>query len=102
VGRDEAFEEAYKAMATRLEKRARNKGREGDRLNNPLSATLTTTGGGKSFFLDELGTLREEDLEAFCVNSEMKEILLHSVSYDILNRCVGGCLTCIGCRANYI
>jgi hypothetical protein len=84
VGRDAAFEGAYKAMATRLEKRTKNKGREGDRLNNPLPATLTTTGGGKSFFLDEFGALHDADLENFCSNPEMKKILQNSVSYSII------------------
>lgn len=77
-------------MADRWEARAKNGEKSGDRLNNPLAATLTTTGGGKSFFLDELGALREEDLKMFCAHPEMKKILLQSVSYhDILKRVKG-------------
>ncbi len=55
----------------------------GERLNNPLAATVATTGGGKSFFLDELGALRKEDLE-MCDSLHMKEILNNSVSYSNL------------------
>lgn len=72
-------------MADRLEARAKDTENSGDRLSNPLAPTMATTGGGNSFFLDELGALHEEDLEAFCVPPDIKEILLHSVSYHILN-----------------
>ncbi len=82
MGRDEAFEETFKAMATRLEERAKNKGLEGDRLNNPLPAILATTGGGKSFHLDELGALYHTDLDKFCSNPELRGILKGSVSYS--------------------
>lgn len=41
-----------------------------------MPATLTTTGGGKSFFLDELAALRKEDLDMiFGDLEEMKKIL---------------------------
>lgn len=87
MGRDEAFKEVYEVMATRLEQRMKNKGHEGNRRNNPLPVTLTTTGGGKSFFLDELGALNPADLEKFCSNQALKEILLNSVYYNNNNNC---------------
>ena len=70
-------------MATRLELRAKTTYREHRhlRFNNPLAATLTTPGGGKSFFLDELAALHDDDLEKLCSDhQELKEILQNSVS----------------------
>lgn len=79
MGRDEALQSAYDAMATRLENRAKNPLTENDRQHNPLPATLTTTGGGKSFFLDELGALHEKDL-ALCKDENMRKVLQNSLS----------------------
>lgn len=81
MGRDEAFRETFNAMAARLEERGKHKTSEGDRLNNPLPAILATTGGGKSFHFDEFGELSPADLDEFCSNSELREILKNSVSY---------------------
>lgn len=72
-------------MTTRLEARAKARAthaEEAERRNNPLAATVATTGGGKSFFLDELGALHKTDLD-MCVNPEMKQILNNSVSYTM-------------------
>lgn len=41
-----------------------------------MAATLTTTGGGKSFYLDELAALRPEDLKLCEDLNAMKEIFL--------------------------
>ncbi len=42
-----------------------------------MPAALTTTGGGKSFYLDELAALRPEDLDMIFGDLEvMKQILL--------------------------
>lgn len=81
MGRDEAFRDTFNAMAVRLEERAKHKTSEGDRLNNPLPAILATTGGGKSFHFDELGALAHADLDKYCSNSELRDILKSSVSY---------------------
>lgn len=99
MGCDETLGAAYKVMATRFEKRVKNKETKWDRLNNPLPATLTTTGGGKSFFLDEFGALNPADLN-FCSNPDMREILQNSVSYNN-NKC-GDCLTSAGCCVDHI
>ncbi len=80
MGRNEALQSVYAAMATRFENRAKNPKTEVDRQRNPLPATLATTGGGKSFFLDEVGALRPEDLE-LCGHEGMKKILQNSVSF---------------------
>jgi hypothetical protein len=41
-----------------------------------MAATFSTTGGGKSFYLDELAALRPEDLEMiFGDLEEMKKVL---------------------------
>jgi hypothetical protein len=79
VGRNEAFQIANDAMATRLRNRAENPKTATDRQHNPLPATLTTTGGGNSFFLDELGALSEKDL-AMCKDENMRKVLQNSVS----------------------
>lgn len=80
VGREDAIRDAYAAMASRLRQREqpRPKGRHA-RLSNPLPATWATTGGGKTFFLDELGALHPEDL-ALCQDEGMKTILQNTVS----------------------
>jgi hypothetical protein len=80
VGRDDSLRSAYAAFTQR--KDLRTKGLAHDRQRNHLPATITTTGGGKSFFLDELGALREEDLQ-LCEDLEMREILSNSVSLQI-------------------
>lgn len=96
---------AVAAFAYRLHERRR--GTQHDRQRNPMPATLTTTGGGKSFFLDELGALHPEDLDMIFrdleamkqtmltfpngvdvkvlpeIMQEMKEILQNSVSLRI-------------------
>jgi hypothetical protein len=77
VGRDDALQSAYAAMTARL--RLRKRRTKYDRQRNPLPATWATTGGGKSFFLDELGALRPEDLE-LCEDKTMKKILQNTVS----------------------
>ncbi len=75
VGRNDAMRMAVAAFACRLYERSRGTGH--DRQRNPMAATLTTTGGGKSFYLDELAALRPEDLEmVFGDLEEMKRILL--------------------------
>ena len=81
MGRDGAMREAYDVMATRLKNRMADKSTQKNRLSNPLAATLSTTGGGKSFFLDELGALRHGDLQNLCAHEGMREILKNSVSY---------------------
>jgi hypothetical protein len=100
VGRDSSLQSAYATMTTRLHLRqtvssqdqqqssqdqqqsGQDQQRSGqDRQNNPLPATWATTGGGKSFFLDELGALRLEDLE-LCKDTEMKTILQNTVSLE--------------------
>ena len=63
----------FAAFAARLYKRTR--GTRHDRQRNPLPATLTTTGGGKSFFLDECAALRPEDLEMCEDLAEMEKIV---------------------------
>jgi hypothetical protein len=82
VGRDAAMKRTYDVMAIRLEKRLKNKGKERDRQNNPLPSILATAGEGKSFHLDELGALSPADLDAFCSNLELRDILKNSVSYS--------------------
>ena len=84
MGRDEAMKEVYKVMATRLEERAwskENNRSAANRQNNPLAVTLATPGSGKSFFLDELGALRYDDLEKLCSDEGLRRILQNSVSY---------------------
>ena len=63
--------------------RASFPGFEAFRHNNPLIATLTTTGGGKSRNLDEVGALHAEDLRALCADPQMREILLNSVAVSV-------------------
>jgi hypothetical protein len=82
LGRTDAFKSAYAAMAQRRQLRAKNLGNPADRLFNPLPATLATTGGGKSFFLTEIGELRPKDL-LLCEDEEMREILQNSVAVSI-------------------
>jgi len=78
VGRDETLKFTYNVITTRMKQRAASSIKS-DRLNNPLLATLATTGGGKSFFLDELSKLCPEDL-AICEDETMRKILQNSVS----------------------
>lgn len=85
VGRQDAFKEAYAAMAERLHLRAENPTMVKERQNNPLPATIATTGGGKSFFLDEIGSLREEDLQ-LCEDPAMRGILTHTQYLSSTNR----------------
>ena len=85
MGRDKALKAAYAGMATRLENRATMPKSTTDTKNNPLVATLCTTGGGKSFFLDELGALHKRDLN-LCENLELRDILKNSVSPIIKGR----------------
>lgn len=66
---------AAAAFALRLYNRTRRTENTHDQQQNPLPATLTTTGGGKSFFLDELGALRPEDLEMLDDLAEMEKIV---------------------------
>jgi hypothetical protein len=40
-------------------------------------------GGGKSFFLDQLGNLNHDDINQFCSHPEMKTILKNSVAVAI-------------------
>ena len=61
MGRDSAMRTAVAAFACRLYQQTRGTGH--DQQRNPMAAMLTTTGGGKSFFLDELAELRPEDLD---------------------------------------
>jgi len=53
-----------------------------DRLENPLISTLTTTGGGKSFFLQELAALHPHDLK-LCEDQETRDVLWNSVAVTI-------------------
>lgn len=80
MARQDVLRDAYRAFAARLQRRAKNhKDGTHDRLSNPLPTVWATTGGGKSFFLDELGALRPEDLE-LCEDKDMKTILQNTVS----------------------
>lgn len=65
---------AIAAFASRIYERS--KGSEDNWQRNPLPATLATTGGGRSFFMDELAALRPEDLEMYGDLEEMTKILL--------------------------
>ncbi len=78
VGREEAMRETFTAFTKRKNLRATNKSTT-DRLSNPLPATITTTGGGKSRFLDELAALHTDDLE-LCKDATMRGYLKNSVS----------------------
>jgi hypothetical protein len=80
VGLDAAMKHAYAAMSTRLEQRAAMPDSIHDTKNNPLPVTSIPPGGGKSFFLDQLGALHQRDLEEFCDNTELRTILRNSVS----------------------
>ncbi len=73
----------YSAIAERINERAQFPGSENNRLRNPLPATLTTTGGGKSRHLDEVGALLPGDLHDLCKDSKLREILCNSVSVSV-------------------
>ncbi len=74
MDRDDSMRRAVAAFACRLYERTR--GTPHDRQQNPLPVTLTTTGGGKSFFLDELAALQPGDLKMYEDYDEMSKILL--------------------------
>jgi len=75
-GRDKQMEMVYDCFSTRY--RDRGKINSQDRFSNPLAAIHSVSGGGKSFFLDELANLKPEDLNKLCKDEEMRKILQHS------------------------
>lgn len=83
VDRDDALRATYAGMAKRLTLRAEAPMHSENRLKNPLVGTLTTTGGGKSFFLDELGALHPGDLHKLCENEELRNILEDSIAVPV-------------------
>jgi hypothetical protein len=54
-------------------------------VRTPMIAMAAAPGGGKSFFLDELGELRDADISNFCANKslqdDLKSALVLKVSY---------------------
>jgi len=91
IDRDEALAKAYAYMAERHTLRqkeiakAKTEKRDpkiNDRQFNPLIATQATTGGGKSYYLDELGALHSSDL-ALCSDPETKSALQNTVTVAI-------------------
>lgn len=78
MGRQDALQAAYAAFTTRLN--LRKAARISNRLSNPLPAVWATTGGGKSYFLDQVGELLHEDI-SLCQDKDMQAILHKSVSF---------------------
>jgi len=76
VGLEESLIATYAAFAKRL--RARREAAAdafvasaAERQNNPLVALQSAPGGGKSFFLDQLAELNEDDLRRYCEGAEL-------------------------------
>jgi hypothetical protein len=78
-GRDEGLRKVYTEFAERRTcwldspEGAKSKG------NNPLLALQAAPGGGKSFFLDALANITEEDLDRLCANVRMRGVMRGSV-----------------------
>ncbi|PKK47022.1 hypothetical protein RhiirC2_803723 [Rhizophagus irregularis] len=67
-GQEESFYEAYKYILDqyfKVQLARDNKLDLNDRIFYPLFALQFASGGGKSYFLDEFASLKNEDLDSF-------------------------------------
>jgi hypothetical protein len=58
----------------------------------PIIATIAAPGGGKSYFLDEVGAVREEDVDKFCKSKwaqSLKSSLVIKISFNGFSNLAG-------------
>ena len=77
VARDHSLEQAYDGFTLRMKQREECKNIT-DRQCNPLVATQSAPGGGKSFFLDLLALKDNNDLTNYCKDLKMRSIMASS------------------------
>lgn len=77
--------ELYEAFSNRYNLRLGAATLEGrySRGVNPIAAVFSPPGGGKSFFLDEVAALSPADLQRFCVDNAVCDILSKSVAITV-------------------
>ncbi len=76
------MKQTYASLAERIQLRKLG-ATPNDRTSNLLTGIYASSGGGKSYFLDQVAKLDPNDLTALCDDEDMRTILLNSVAVTV-------------------